>query len=71
VIDLGGSAAVTLDTWKNIPLLVLDAAYTTGDMASLKDRFALGNLEETESPYAKTPITGYTIDDSGNFVAGP
>jgi hypothetical protein len=71
-IDLEVSDYATLDSWKNKSLLVLDAAYTTGDMASLKNRFVLGNTEQTSSPYTKTPIgSGYRIDDGGYFVVSP
>jgi hypothetical protein len=67
-IDLGISGSSPLTDWENKPILQLDASYGSGNLASLKDRFTLGNSTLTGSPYTETAITGYRISDNGHFV---
>jgi hypothetical protein len=70
-IDLGitGSDALYLMLWENKQILRLDTSYSSGDMASLKTRFTLGNAKRTTSPWTEMAITGYEISDTGAFVA--
>jgi hypothetical protein len=72
---LGGERLTTIDlqcshslaaNWENKPILKLDDSYSSGDLASLKAHFTLGNAIQS---YTETPITGYKIDDDGYFVA--
>jgi hypothetical protein len=48
---------------------MLDTSYSAGDLASLKEQFTLGNTKITASPYTEEAITGYQINDNGEFVA--
>jgi hypothetical protein len=68
-IDLGVTSVAPLTGYVNMPILKLDSAYS-GDMASLKDHFTLGNSKMTASPWTwtETAITGYKINDDGLFV---
>jgi hypothetical protein len=68
-IDLGVTAAAPLANYVNQPILRLDSAYPSGDMASLKNYFILGYSKRTDSPYTEEAITGYKISDTGAFVA--
>jgi hypothetical protein len=67
-IDLQIESSLT--KYVNTPILTLDSTtYPSGNMASLKERFTLGNSKLLETPFTETPITGYRIDDNGLFVA--
>jgi hypothetical protein len=68
-IDLGVTSAAPLTTYGSAPILRLDSTYLSGDMASLKNYFSLGNSQLTESPYTEEAITGYKISDTGLFAA--
>jgi hypothetical protein len=68
-IDLGVRSSAPITSWENARILRLDSSYSGGDLASLKKQFSLGNTKMTESPYTETPITGYTINNNGEFVA--
>jgi hypothetical protein len=68
-IDLDTATYWPLADWVNKPILKLDTSYSSGDLASLKDHFTLGNSKVKESPYTETAITGYKISDGGIFVA--
>jgi hypothetical protein len=68
-IDLGVTNSAPLTNYINAAILKLDTTYSGGDMASLKDHFSPGNSKRTDSPYTEAPITGYTINNSGLFVA--
>jgi hypothetical protein len=69
-IDLGlHYSHVPLTIYVNKPILKLDASYSAGDLASLKEHFVLGNAKLMDSPYTETAITGYRINDEGRFVA--
>jgi hypothetical protein len=68
-VDLGVTSSTPLTSWINKPILKLDTSYGSGNLASLKDYFTLGNTNLTESPYTETAITGYKISDGGLFVA--
>jgi hypothetical protein len=63
-IDLGISYGDSLTNWVGTQILQLASSYSEGDLASLKEKFTLGNASYTE-----TPITGYRIDNNGFFVA--
>jgi hypothetical protein len=67
-IDLGITSSAPLTGYINAPILTLDSSYSTGDMASLKTFFTLGNSKHTDSPYTEMAITGYEISDGGLFV---
>jgi hypothetical protein len=68
VIDLGITGSAPLTSWIDKPILVLDGSYSSGNLASLKEHFTLGNTTLTESPYTETPIpTNYTIDNDGKL----
>jgi hypothetical protein len=71
VIDLGISSREPLTSWVNHEILKLDNSYSSGNLASLKNYFALGNskMTDVDSPYAEAPITGYMISDGGLFVS--
>jgi hypothetical protein len=56
------------DGWVGKPILTLDAAYSSGSLAALKSRFALGNWIQATS-YVTTPITGYSIANDGTLTA--
>jgi hypothetical protein len=69
-LDLGITDSDPLANWVNKPILQLDASYNTGNLASLKDNFTLGNTQVTDKePYTKTAISGYKIADDGKFVS--
>jgi hypothetical protein len=68
-IDLGVTSSAPLAGYVTAAILRLDSTYPSGDMASLKNYFSLGNSKRTDSPYTETAITGYKINDSGLFVA--
>jgi hypothetical protein len=68
-IDLGVTGSAPLAGYVNAPILKLDSAYSSGDLASLKEHFTLGNSKDTNSSSPETAITGYTISDEGLFVA--
>jgi hypothetical protein len=70
-IDLGGDYDIDYFYFNNAVILKLDAAYTGGNLASLKYNFGLGNFKLTDSPYTETPITGYAIDDNGLLQRAP
>ena len=70
-IDLGVTSNAPITTWKNARILRLDSAYGGGDLASLKQRFTLGNTKMTSSPWTEIAITGYRINDNGELVAAP
>jgi hypothetical protein len=67
-IDLGVTSSAPLTGYENAAILRLDTSYS-GDMASLKEHFTLGNSKLTESPYTEAAITEYTINNNGEFVA--
>jgi hypothetical protein len=67
-IDLGITSSVPLTGYVNAPILKLDAAYSSGNLAELKAFFALGNSKFMNSSYTETAITGYEISDNGQFV---
>jgi hypothetical protein len=67
-IDLGVTTTIPLTGYVNVAILKLDSSYS-GNLASLKAQFTLGNTKMMESPYTEEAITGYTINDSGKFVA--
>jgi hypothetical protein len=60
--------AGTLSDLLNKPVLKLDDSYSTGNLASLKEHFTLGNAILRAFPYKETPITGYKIDNGGLVV---
>jgi hypothetical protein len=69
-IDLGitsTSGSGSLTGWVGKQILQLDGSYS-GNLASLKDHFILGNATLTASISTETVITGYKIDDDGLFV---
>jgi hypothetical protein len=66
-IDLGVTPFLT--GWVNKAILQKDSSYNSGDLASLKAHFTLGNVTLTISPYTETAITGYGISDEGLFVS--
>jgi hypothetical protein len=68
-IDLGYGANYSITDLINRPILLLDSSYSSGNLASLKEYFALGNARLIDSPYTETALTGYKIDDDGLFVA--
>jgi hypothetical protein len=68
LIDLWVSSSAPLADWVNKSILKLDSSYSEGDLATLKTHFVLGNSKRTDSPYTETPITGYTISNTGLFV---
>jgi hypothetical protein len=68
-IDLGISSAASLTNWVGRPVLALHGSYGSGNLASLKEHFTLGKAQLTAAPYTETPITGYTIDGGGYFMA--
>jgi hypothetical protein len=70
-IDLGVTTSTQLMGYVDKPILKLGSSYTSGDMAALKNRFALGNAKMTASPYTETAIAGYVINDTGYFVVKP
>jgi hypothetical protein len=63
-IDLGITGSVS--DWVNKQILK-DDPYT-GVLTTLKTHFTLGNYTMITSPYTETPITGYTISNTGLFV---
>jgi hypothetical protein len=68
-IDLGITGSAPLANWVGRPVLVLDSSYDSGNLATLKDNFTLGNTQLTASPYTKTPIPGnYTIGNDGKLT---
>jgi hypothetical protein len=69
LIDLGITSSAPLTGWLNKPIIKLDPSYSTGNLTTLKTHFVLGNSKRTDSPYTETPITGYTISNTGLFVA--
>jgi hypothetical protein len=67
-IDLGITGSNPLTGLLSKPVLALDSSYLSGDLASLKAHFTLGNATLTESPYTKTPIpANYTISSDGKL----
>jgi hypothetical protein len=68
-IDLGVTSGAPLANYVNQFILRLDTSYPSGDMASLKNYFSLGNSKRTDSSDTGTAITGYKINDSGLFEA--
>jgi hypothetical protein len=68
-IDLGVTSSAPIANWVNQPILLLDSTYSAGNLASLKDQFTLGDAKRTDSSTAGTAITGYQINDNGEFVA--
>jgi hypothetical protein len=71
-IDLDCDSSGSLTSWEGRQILRLSSSYSSGNLASLKGYFTLGNATMTESPYTETPIQtgsgGYKIDDAGYFV---
>jgi hypothetical protein len=67
-IDLGITSSSSLEFWRSRSILKLDSSYSSGDLASLKNYFRLGNSKMTNSPYTEAAITGYEINDEGMFV---
>jgi hypothetical protein len=67
-IDLGVTSSAPLANYRYAPILKLDSSYNTGDLASLKTHFTLGNSKMTASPYTEAAITGYEISDMGQFA---
>jgi hypothetical protein len=68
-IDLGVTSGAPITSWEGKPILMLDTAYTAGNLASLKVQFSLGNTKMTASPWTEADITGYEISDAGYFAA--
>jgi hypothetical protein len=68
-IDLGVTSMEPLTDWAGKQILQLDGSYSSGNLASLKDYFTLGNSNLLYPPYTEVAITGYTIDDGGYFAA--
>jgi hypothetical protein len=68
-IDLRITSSAPLADYGNQAILKLDTSYSSGNMASLKNYFSLGDSKMTESPWTEEAITGYTISDTGRFVA--
>jgi hypothetical protein len=70
-VDLGISGD-PLATWKGRPVLVLDSSYGSGNLASLKEHFTLGNATLIALPYTETAVPAeYTIDDAGKLPPPP
>jgi hypothetical protein len=68
-IDLGVTSSAPLTGYINAQILRLDSSYSTGNLAELKAFFTLGNSKRTDSPYTEAAITGYKINDDGEFVS--
>jgi hypothetical protein len=67
-IDLGVTSDAPILNWEGTQILRLDSSYTTGNLASLKGQFSLGNTKLRDSPYTETAIMGYTINEGGLLV---
>jgi formylglycine-generating enzyme required for sulfatase activity len=68
-IDLGITSSAPLVSWENQPILKRASSYSEGNLASLKDHFALGNSKRTDTSDAEEPIpTDYEISDEGKVV---
>jgi hypothetical protein len=67
-IDLGITSNNPLTGLLNKPVLGLDSSYPSGNLASLKEHFTLGNAKMTVSPYTETPISAnYVIGNDGRL----
>jgi hypothetical protein len=72
LIDLGiTSYSSPLTSYIYVPILKLDNAYSSGDMASLKTYFNLGYSKWIDSPYTEAALTGYGISDGGLVTPPP
>jgi hypothetical protein len=68
VIDLEVTSGAPLTSWVNQQILQLYPSYSSGNLASLKNYFTLGNAKQTDSPYTETAIpANYTIGNDGRM----
>jgi hypothetical protein len=71
-IDLGVTGSAPLTAYVYRPILKRDSSYSTGNLASLKTHFTLGNSKRTDSPYTEeAAISGYEISNGGGFIVLP
>jgi hypothetical protein len=71
-IDLGVTGSVPFTSWAAQPVLVLDNSYSSGNLATLKTLFTLGNTGLRESPYTEMAIPGnYVIGNDGKMPPPP